>query len=166
MTPQQTHSQTGIPLTALKLADYLLYKGKSEGVEITPKKLQKLLYYVQAWSAAINDKKVFEDKIEAWIHGPAIKDVYTAFQEFGGRPIIKEVSQASIEEIPDEVRGFVDKVWSVYSGFDGNYLEYLTHSESPWKDARKGIEPYISSDNEITYESMRGFYGAQLQKTS
>lgn len=165
MTPQ-VKDNTKISVSALKLADYFLYKGIEEGVEITPKKLQKLLYYAQAWSAAINDKKLFEDKIEAWIHGPAIKDVYNAFQEFGGKPIVKKVSDKSIQEIPNEIKLFVDKVWSVYSGFDGNYLEYLTHSESPWKDARKGIQPCISSDNEITYESMRAFYGAQLLKTT
>jgi uncharacterized phage-associated protein len=165
MTPNM-NTNTQNKVSALKLADYLLYKGQAEGVEITPKKLQKLLYYVQAWSAAINDKKVFEDRIEAWIHGPAIKEVYAAFQQFGGKPILKEVAESAINEIPQEVRDFVDKVWSVYSGFDGNYLEYLTHSEDPWKDARKGIEPYISSDNEITYESMRSFYGAKLQRAS
>ena len=158
-------TKTPNQVTALKIADYLLLKGKREGIEISNKKLQKLLYYTQAWSAAINDKKVFEDRIEAWIHGPAIKEVYLAFQQYGAQPITKEIDEEMVREISSETRDFVDKVWSVYSSFDANYLEYLTHSERPWQDARKGLESHVSSENEISFENMKSYYMTLLAES-
>jgi uncharacterized phage-associated protein len=157
MTPKK-------PVDALLVADYLLFKGKQEGKEISNKKLQKLLYYTQAWSLGLKGKPIFEDKIEAWVHGPAIKDVYLEYQKFGANPIEKEISEEVINRIPAEDRAVIDDVWSVYSKYDANYLEYLTHSEKPWQDARAGLEPHLSSENEITAESMQKFY-SDLAKT-
>ena len=153
-------SQT--PQGALLIAEYLLWKAQQEGVQITNKKMQKLLYYVQAWSAAINNKPMFNDKIEAWIHGPAIKSVYLAFQEFGANPIVKEINSARIESISAESRLLIDKVWNVYKKYDGDYLEMLTHNEDPWQQARGKVEPHMRSESEITLDSMRKFYAAKL----
>jgi len=57
------------------IADYFIYKGKEENKPITNKKLQKLLYYSQAWYLVFNKKPLFKDKIEAWVHGPAIRTI-------------------------------------------------------------------------------------------
>ena len=146
------------PVNALLVADYLLLKGQEEGTNISNKKLQKLLYYVQAWSLALRNEPVFNDKIEAWIHGPAIKEVYLAFQQFGAKPIEKEVTKEALNQISKEAKQIIDEVWSVYSGYDANYLEHLTHSEKPWQYARAGLEAHMSSDNEISLASMQTFY--------
>lgn len=149
-------------INALAVAEYLIDKANKENRPITNKKLQKLLYYVQAWSIAIRNKKIFDDKIEAWIHGPAIREVYLAFKEFGASPISKKVSSKIINGIDQDIKKFIDDVWSIYSKYDAPYLEHLTHSESPWQDARKGLEADISSNNEISFDSMRSFYKAKL----
>ena len=153
-------------VSALLVADYLLYKAKKEGVEVSNKKLQKLLYYTQAWSVAIRDKAIFEDKIEAWVHGPAIKEVYLAYQQFGAKPIEKEVTDEVLGQIPKETINLIDQVWDVYSKYDPGYLEFLTHSEKPWQMARQNLEPHASSQNEITLESMREYYGPLVKKSS
>ena len=150
------------PLKALQVADYLILKAQQDGKSITNKKLQKLLYYTQAWSSAIRNKKIFDDKIEAWIHGPAIREVYLQYKDFGATPILKKISEEMIKGIPLETRAFIDQVWSVYAKYDAPYLEHLTHSEGPWQIARQGLEPHISSENEITFESMRNYYIARL----
>lgn len=149
---------------ALLIADYLLLKAQQEGKPITNKKLQKLLYYVQAWSLALHDKKIFDDKIEAWIHGPAIKTVYLEYQKFGASPIAKEISGDVVNKISEEAIKIIDDVWQLYSKYEANYLEFLTHSEEPWQKARNGLEPHISSENEITLESMRDFYRNLMSK--
>ena len=147
------------PVDALLIADYILFKAKQEGKEITNKKLQKLLYYVQAWSLALKGEKIFDDKIEAWIHGPAIKTVYLEYQKFGANAIQKDVSEEIVNKIPKDSLAVIDDVLGLYSKYEADYLEYLTHSEEPWQKARNGLEPHISSENEITPESMREFYG-------
>jgi len=153
--------------SALQIADYLILKAKTEGVPMTNKRLQKLLYYVQAWSAALKNEKVFSERIEAWIHGPAIKEVYFEYRKFGADPIKKDVTQEMVSEISTETKNLIDEVWSVYSKYDTAYLEYLTHSETPWQIARQGLEPHISSEKEITFESMRDFYSKlKIAKTA
>lgn len=156
-------------LNALQVADYLILKAQKDKEPITNKRLQKMLYYVQAWSVAVKNEAVFNNKIEAWIHGPAIKEVYLEYKNFGANPIEKNVTEEMVKDIPVDVRNFIDEVWSVYSKYDTPYLEYLTHSEEPWQIARKGIESHVSSENEISIDSMKVFYQrklAQLEKVS
>ena len=62
--------------SALTVADYFLYKANKEKKPITNKKLQKLVYYAQAWSLVLNNKKLFSEPIEAWVHGPAVRSLY------------------------------------------------------------------------------------------
>lgn len=52
---------------------YLINKSQPKSkYEITPKKLQKILYYAQAWFLANEGKPLFEnDVFEAWRHGTA-----------------------------------------------------------------------------------------------
>ncbi len=75
-----------LKLSGQNIAEYFLWKASNESRPVTNKKLQKLLYYAQAWSLVLRDKKLFDDKIEAWIHGPAIRKVYLGYKEFGFNP--------------------------------------------------------------------------------
>ena len=45
-----------------------------------------------------------------------------------------------------------------YGDKTANELEALTHSETPWKNARKGLDETEPSDNEILAEDMREYY--------
>jgi len=162
MSGSMAHSIKSI--SAKSVADYFLLKGSSDNKPITNKKLQKLLYYAQAWSLAARNKKLFDDKIEAWIHGPAIREIYLAYKQYGAEPITKKIDGKEALAIPEEVRNFLDEVWTVYGKFDAAYLEQLTHSEDPWQKARQGIEPNISSENEISLESMQEFYSSKLKQ--
>ena len=44
------------------------------------KKLQKLCYYAQAWYVTIKNKPLFEDDIEAWVHGPVVPSLYSQYK--------------------------------------------------------------------------------------
>ncbi|MDP3764471.1 MAG: DUF4065 domain-containing protein [bacterium] len=151
-------------LRAQKIADYFLWKASNEKKAITNKKLQKLLYYAQAWSLVLRDKKLFNEKIEAWVHGPAVRDVYFEYKNFGFGPIVKNVSSEDIAMISQEIKNFLDQVWSVYGKKDAAYLEYLSHSEIPWQKAREGIESSVGSENEISLKDMKEFYAAKLKQ--
>ena len=151
-------------LNAQQIATYFLWKAHEEKKVITNKKLQKLLYYAQAWSLVLRDKKLFKEKIEAWVHGPAVRGVYLEYKKFGFGAITLSVSDDDIKKISDDTRKFLDQVWSVYGKRDAAYLEYLSHSETPWQKAREGLEPHIGSENEISLKDMKEFYGAKLKQ--
>ena len=48
-------------------------------------KLQKLVFYSQAYSLASTGKPLFEDRIEAWANGPVVPSL---FSEHRGRYVI------------------------------------------------------------------------------
>lgn len=146
------------------IADYFLYKSGQEKKPITNKKLQKLLYYAQGWSLGARGEKLFEDKIEAWVHGPAIRSIYVAYKNFGFDPITRQIVETDIVAIPDHIRRFLDEVWTVYGKFDAEYLEHLSHAEKPWQTARSGLEAHSASENEITPESMQEYFSAKLKE--
>lgn len=148
---------------ATRIAEYFILLSTREGKPITNKKLQKLLYYAQAWSLAINDKKLFDEPIEAWVHGPAIRSVYVQYKDFGFGPIKQVVTPASFKDISVDDTKILDEIWRVYGKYDADYLELLTHSEEPWQNARAGIEPDEGSSNIIDPTSMRDYYRAKLE---
>jgi uncharacterized phage-associated protein len=151
-------------LNAQQIAKYFIWKAAGEKKAITNKKLQKLLYYSQAWSLVLRDKKLFSDKIEAWVHGPAVRDVYFEYKKFGFGPISENVVKNDLEKISSDTKKFLDHVWSVYGKKDAAYLEYLSHSETPWQKAREGLESHIGSENEISTRDMKEFYSSKIKK--
>ena len=39
-------------------------------------KLQKLMYYAQAWSLVWDEEPLFPERIEAWVNGPVVRPLY------------------------------------------------------------------------------------------
>jgi uncharacterized phage-associated protein len=148
---------------ALDVAFYFIKKGKEEKKPITNKKLQKLVYYAQAWSLVLNNEKLFNEKIEAWIHGPAIPSLYEKFMQFGSDPINLEMDKWK-SNISKKQENVLDNVWRVYGKYDADYLEILTHSEIPWQEAREGLQSFESSKNEISLKTMKNYYSEILKK--
>jgi uncharacterized phage-associated protein len=148
---------------ALIVAEYFIDKANKEKRPITNKKLQKLVYYSQAWSLVLNNKKLFNEKIEAWIHGPAIKSVYMEYKSFGFNPIQKEVDCELLKNLSSESKKLLNNIWSVYGGLDAGYLELLTHNEMPWKEAREGLQSSEKSENEISLKRIKEFYSKKLE---
>lgn len=166
MNTANSSDQNHEPLTALEIAQYFVYLSNKEEKVITNKKLQKLVYYAQAWSLVLTDKKLFEDPVEAWVHGPAIRSLYIKYKMFGYGPIQQDIDADQIQLIDGEVKELLDDVWKVYGKLDAGYLEMLTHSEEPWLNAREGLQDTESSSNEIMPETMKAFYSKRLQDAS
>jgi len=59
---------------ARDVAEYILAK---QG-PMAAMKLQKLVYYSQAWGLVWDSKPLFSDAIEAWANGPVCPDLYDA----------------------------------------------------------------------------------------
>ncbi len=139
------------------VADYFLTKK-----ELTPKKIQKLVYYAYAWFIALNNQDpnkiqyvLFDEEPEAWIHGPVFPSLYNKYRDYG----FNEVSQKETVEIEnDDLVSFLDNVWEIFGKYSADELEYMTHQEDPWKNARKGISPIEPSNNKISKKDIFIFY--------
>ena len=118
-------------------------------------KLQKLLYYAQGWSLALNDRPAFYERIEAWVHGPVVPAAFYEYRHFGWNPI--EVPSDEISLTDDEVT-HVEAVLNAYGEFTATQLELLSHDESPWRIARGTLDQKEPSKAEITLASMKEFF--------
>ncbi|OXM17424.1 hypothetical protein CGZ75_01560 [Paenibacillus herberti] len=129
---------------------------------MSPKKLQKLCFYAYSWYLTHTGRQLFENKFEAWIHGPVDPELYHQFKEHGRSPIPRE------EKIPSEVSNdpfvyeFVELIYQAYGSLDGDQLEELTHSQAPWLNARKGLLSYEPSKNSILDEDIINYHKQEL----
>ncbi|MEE0136997.1 Panacea domain-containing protein [Fusobacterium ulcerans] len=132
-----------------QIADWFLTKEA-----MRPKKLQKICYYAQAWNLALKKKKLIDCDFEAWVHGPVCPKLYRKYKDFGWDLI----AQKEVHEIKSEDLDILESVWETYGEYDGQQLEALTHEETPWLNARKGLGKWDSSNNKISSEDMQKFY--------
>ncbi|MCL6464295.1 MAG: DUF4065 domain-containing protein [Acidobacterium ailaaui] len=145
--------------SAQDIANYFIAVFAKRREEITNLKLQKLLYYAQAWHLALYDTPLFRERIEAWIHGPVIPTVFRHFRQYGWQPIpVQKIS----DPLSEHSQAHLNEVLRVYGKLDGPALERLTHREAPWRDARKGLTPDEPSNRIITHEAMKRYYGARV----
>ena len=147
--------------SALDVAAWFLNEvDRKAGDSITNLKLQKLVYYAQAWSVALLGRPLFEERVEAWAHGPVVDVVYQEYKQYGydGLPRSRKRPRFTPEE-----RVVLEDVLSVYGEHSAKFLETLTHSEQPWATAW-GDRPAASrSRREIPLPLMREFYLGQYE---
>ena len=49
----------------------------------TAMKLQKLVYYCQAWSLVWDEQPLFKERIEAWVNGPVVMTNHSVMVIYG-----------------------------------------------------------------------------------
>ncbi|MGD9736427.1 MAG: Panacea domain-containing protein [Solirubrobacterales bacterium] len=125
--------------------------------EMSAMKLQKLVYYAQAWHLVWEEKRLFPDRVEAWANGPVVPSIY---REHRGQFKVKNWRKGNPSSLSEKQRESIDAVLNFYGPKTAHYLSDLTHSESPWRDARVGLAPGARSSKEITPAAMVEFYGS------
>src|SRR5579872_7452323 len=102
---------------AIDVAQYFVSRtNEDEGDLATNLQIQKLLYYAQGLSLAVYDQPIFNEEIQAWLHGPVVPEVYQEFKKYGSGPIPPlERLDASI--FTTEQLDIMDEVWNCYGQF-------------------------------------------------
>jgi len=140
------------------VSDYFLAESRERGEVLTNLKLQKLLYYAQAWHLALHDKPLFDEEFQAWVHGPVLPSQYGRFRQFQWKPITSDVNRPA--DLKDETERFLSEIVDVFGSETAVSLELMTHRERPWLDARGSLPPDAQSTNVIPKTSMQEFYRA------
>lgn len=125
--------------------------------EMTTMKLQKLVYYAQAWSLVWDEKPLFSDAIQAWVNGPV---VYALYDQHRGLFRVSQWPMGDSSKLTSEQRETIDSVLGTYGGRSSQWLSDLTHLEAPWRDAREGLAPGQRGDSEITHAALAEYYGS------
>ncbi|TKB81246.1 MAG: DUF4065 domain-containing protein [Nitrospira sp.] len=115
---------------------FLALSDPKVGDLISNLKLQKLCYYAQGFHLAIHGTKLFPEKIEAWTHGPVVRELYQAYKKHGDGAIpLPEKFDISI--YGKNTQELLNEVYSVYGQYSAWKLRNMTHEEPPWMDAKK-----------------------------
>ncbi|MEZ4930526.1 MAG: DUF4065 domain-containing protein [Saprospiraceae bacterium] len=127
--------------TALEIANYFIEKSLESGEELTPMKLNKLVYIAHGWYLGLADKPLIGEAAQAWKYGPVIPSVYHRFKSYGGAQITSLEPASDMVTIPevkdDELKEFLQRIWDVYGRLSGLQLSSLTHQEgTPWSVTR------------------------------
>ncbi|ELQ6036663.1 Panacea domain-containing protein [Cronobacter dublinensis] len=112
---------------------------RGELSELTPMKLQKLLFYVQSWHLKLYNEPLFDDFFAKWRYGPVIPSLYHEVKGYGSKPITSLISNmvptnpgyavVTPRVSDDDVRAkvLIEKICSVYGPLKGTQLSHLTH---------------------------------------
>lgn len=131
---------------------------------MTHKKVQKLCYYAQAWYCALYDgTPLFEEEIQAWVHGPVVPGLYPVYADYKWTTIPKTTFDASVFD--KKVTDVLEAVYNTYGDLSGDQLESLTHSEDPWIQARGSMKPWETSTAPISCASMRHYYARKYEQS-
>lgn len=140
---------------ALDIAHYFLARAYQDRDEVVSAlKLQKLVYYAQAWSLVFRQQPLFVDPIEAWQHGPVVRSLWKTY------PTLKQQAKQGLTLPPLTVgeQTVLQQVWQAYGDQSARSLSNLTHTERPWLRARQGVPPKARSRQEISTAEMRSYY--------
>ena len=128
---------------------------------LTNLRLQKLLYYGQAWSLVIREGELFSDDLVAWRHGPVVEAVYRGMPDgLSAHQIGPGLFEKAADLEPEEAE-FVQSVWEAYNQYSALKLSRMTHEEMPWRKAW-GDRPRDGSGNDvILVEDLEDYFAKQ-----
>lgn len=142
-------------VSVFDVACYIMSKVK----QCTTMKLQKLLYYCQAWYLVWNERPLFRENIEAWANGPVIRELYNfhkgLFTITESMMNLGNPNRLSKEQMED-----IDSVLKAYAPRSSQWLIEQTHLERPWQEARKGLSPNERGHVVITHAAMAEYYSS------
>lgn len=125
--------------------------------DVTPMKLQKLVYNAHGWYLGVLGEPLINDEFEAWQFGPVVGDLYREFQKFGDSPIDEKAKrltgdmkmfEPSLDDFanPKNAKDCIQAVWDKYKDLSGGQLSTLSHVKGgPWDTVSKqypGSMPY------------------------
>lgn len=168
--PKQEIKKVNIETLGAFILAYLM----KNRIEVNHFKLQKLLYYVQAWHLVNFDKHpLFDDEPEAWVNGPVYRKIFDKLKHHKGHVLLtmedKELdtwfeqskSELDLSELQWE---YLEAAIKRFGFLSHEKLIMSTHLEAPWNDARKGLGLFDYSGNVISHESMYDFYSSRVKK--
>lgn len=125
---------------------------------MTAMKMQKLVYYAQAWHLARTDAPLFSEPIEAWVNGPVVRELY---EQHRGQFALSHWPAGDSDALSVGQRRLAGEILDTYGEQTAAWLSEQTHSEEPWKRARQGLPDTAPSAAIIDTALMATYYRAE-----
>lgn len=149
------------------VSHYIIVYSNKKDYGVSNLKLQKLLYFVQAFFLINDCPPCFDEKIEAWDFGPVVPEIYREYKRYGGIDIptidyyvkfdkknIWNTERIYYEDIiSDDDKEMIQAVVDKFAHCSATFLVNLTHNQDPW------INAYVNGQrNEITKEDIKRYF--------
>lgn len=149
------------------VSHYIIVYSNKKDYGVSNLKLQKLLYFVQAFFLINDCPPCFDEKIEAWDFGPVVPEIYREYKRYGGMDIptidyyvkfdkknIWNTERIYYEDIiSDDDKEMIQAVVDKFAHCSATFLVNLTHNQDPW------IYAYVNGQrNEITKEDIKRYF--------
>ena len=125
--------------SARAVANTVIELSAKHGIhDLSPMKLQCLLFFIQSWHLKLYNQPLFDDFIERWDYGPILRDVHNEFQTFGSSPINSFATdalgyQVFIQEYDIISKELIERIFDVYGGFSASQLSNMVRTkETAW----------------------------------
>lgn len=145
------------------VSNNILKRAFNEKVDISPMKLQKILYFLASEYKKVTGINLFPEQFQAWQYGPVLYSVYSEFKNNGARPIRsygKDSAGKSYvlsESDNPTFRACLDVVWNATKGMTAAQLSRITHTPGSAWDGVYGEGTYIGDEevgNDNTYRQL------------
>lgn len=146
-------------VSAFDVAAYIL---KKLGRPMTTMKLQKLVYYCQAWSLVWDERPLFRENIEAWANGPVVRELFNYHR---GQYTISAVAIGNPDLLDKNQKETIDAVLDYYGNKPSQWLSDLTHMEDPWRLTRTGLPEMQRGSRVIGLDVISEYYGSLPPET-
>ncbi len=163
------------------VANKFLELAQRDNVEVSPMKLQKLVYYAHGWYYAIVGEPLIDEQIEAWKYGPVVPSLFYSAKHYGNAPIDKPLDDFelvdssngvqfnwSVEVLSNEPESeqavmVIEQVWEVYGSYSAIKLSNMTHEEDgPWHKTLKDNRMSLPKGTDIPPEYIREHFSQSL----
>jgi uncharacterized phage-associated protein len=166
------------PYSSKAVANSFLELAKESNVtDVSPMKLQKLIYYAHAWYLAFLGQPLIKEEVQAWKFGPVIPDVYFEFKECGNSSITTSATELKFEEkqltletpiVPEDdknARELIAEVFRVYGKLSPIQLSNLTHGDNePWRLVANAYNAELPRNIEIPNSLIESCFKKRLEE--
>lgn len=152
----------------LDVCRYVINYSNRKDYGISNLKLQKVLYFIQAFFLISTAEPCFNEGIEAWDFGPVVPEAYREYKQFGSGDIptvsyvidfdSEDFWNSRIRDYKDDVISDKDKemiraVVDKFADYSATDLVTITHRQAPWKNTyQRGM------NNEITVDEIKEYF--------
>lgn len=155
----------------LDICRYVIGYSNDKDYGISNLKLQKILYFIQAYFliSKPNNAPCFKEKIEAWDFGPVVAEAYHQYKQYGSCDIPNVTSYIELDKnniwntkrieftppnIANDDKKLINAVIDKFKNYSATDLVTITHHQDPWCNAYNPKYPH----NEITPEAIRTYF--------
>ncbi|WP_375509895.1 type II toxin-antitoxin system antitoxin SocA domain-containing protein [uncultured Nostoc sp.] len=153
-------------VTCSLVAKYFIWRANNfhiQDVDLTPMKLQKILFHAQALYLALYGSSLFEEDFEAWQRGPVARNVYFEYKEFGSKKIDRPTAEPVL---PPETEIYLSRIADIFLPRNPYVLSAITHKPgTPWKIIRGDLPDNAPCDKVIPKKLIKNYYQELLNDT-